>query len=164
MDSSTNYNKLRALVDEHNKQVNTVDDSIAKDDRLQNHLDKINNFLDNTFPAYEELEKLASEGGERYYVLNLSVSGLFGNELIIANRTQSKTTTLYLDGNMYHIAHVDKTIEERANPIDGKSDIVVSAQYIFDYLKNKSVPELGVPKTVEPSFFNGTNWKIYYEW
>ena len=101
------------------------------------------NELDNIFPTYQDIEMTAEKGLNYYNVLTIE----------------------YLPFGSYYKYSVKCDIENNNNLVGfmiNTSSCDITINEIYDYMKDKSIPELGNPKCNEPDFLKGL--KVYYEW
>lgn len=121
----------------------------------------INNTLDNIFPTSEDINKYKRDGKTKYsiysYYLLYGFTPKYNNNISHTSIDGMYKDTFYQVGLSKH----SEDIKYTSNNYGGY--YTVSLKYVINYLKNKSLPELGKPQMKKSGIFYPT-YNVYYEW
>ena len=141
MSNSVAFEKLSNMAKTKQKEIKEKEKE-NKDKKRQGIFDKLNRL----FPTYEDIKAHAQYGKNKFVVIELKYKydGIGGVKLPF----------LLCQKNCDDSYQINVMIRDYR---------LISYNEVYNYMKKKSIPELGKPKCRKPGIFD-RGFEIYYEW
>jgi hypothetical protein len=152
------FDKLRSLKMEHD--IKTHDEKSVSDLRNKENrafdIKILYDRLDTIFPSYEDIKNAAKNGNSKYIILHIE-----------EQHNGTRNDYDYVEIDPYLCLSHNKERNVSIYPFHWKSttnnEYKITPKLLYDYLKTKSIPELGYPTCKKTGFWT-KYWNIYYEW